>query len=1174
MAMILNFLVSRYIASVTGAVEKEIFMLLRVNREFKNLQDRLEEIKGYIKDAEGRRNDSAVDSWVRQLKDIMYDADDIVDLCVIEAERRKEMEENQSSDSVVCFFLKLDSGFCFPFSYVSSCFQSVISRYNIASSIEKVNQKLKKLAEDNSKKLKLHKTTEEEPESYKIVSRETDNFQLERDVVGTQIENAAERLINSILKTDKKCSVFGIVGTGGIGKSTLASKIFNDARIKENFHIKKWLYISKNYTEMDLLKELIRGAGDKSQGSENKGENLDGKLSRDELYKKLDSLLTKNFFLVLDDVWSSNVWNLLKKPILKSVAKSVIIVTTRNRKVPESMTPEFSSNFKVDKMDDANGWKLLRSIVEAGDDNDISDLEGIGTEIVRKCDGLPLAIKAIAGVLKTKTSQREWEKVLESDAWNMNKIDEELPQALYLSYDDLPSHLKQCFLYCSLYPEKSDMYYKEILRFWVAEGLIVEETNKLMEEVAEEHYIELVCRNLLQVDPSYVDYKGYFSMHDHLRALGSNLMKEEGILIRNDKMSNTNLSPRIRRLSVTNMGTTLELPEQIMKEKCLRTLIVCNSPKTKIIKEDVFRMLPLVRVLDVTNTSIRTIPDSIGTLLHLRYLDLDSTNITELPESLGNLVNLQTLNMFMCRYLRKLPKAITKLKNLRCLDIEGCPLTHVPEGIEKLVNLNNFEGFLVGHDDPTNEGEKGCDLMELKRLSKLRCLSIYRLDKAVTGDSALAGKTNLSELTLSWGPFSADSNDDDADGENVEEGDGEEKEDGEDNDEDEDEEEEEEEEEEDGEEGEVDEVEANEEVEDDGGSEDEEVTTEAVEDGGGNEDEEVTEEEEDDGGNEDEDGAEWSEEQIKGAERICEELSRPPNLQDLTIRHFPGRRFPNWMMSNSIGKYMHELRYLKLRVFPNCEELPPLGLLRQLTFLNIEGASSIKTIGPQFLGPRSSRRSTPAFPKLEILQFYDMLNWEEWSLCEDVEADNGTQLKPFPKLKEFYLNNSPKLRALPEGLCDATNLKELYVQGAHALTEITNLPLLGELHVTDNQMLKKIWDLLAVKYLVVYNCPSVECMENVETLDHLVLVCPEKMKKIPQWLPAMIENHKDSEQWCFRKFEMQCNVSLLKSCLKDGENWPVIKQIPDVEIRTFSGKSFITYIKKTDNYAWKCPSKK
>ncbi|WOL05332.1 disease resistance RPP13-like protein 1 [Canna indica] len=68
-------------------------------------------------------------------------------------------------------------------------------------------------------------------------------------------------------------------------------------------------------------------------------------------------------------------------------------------------------------------------------------------------------------------------------------------------------------------------------------------------------------------------------------------------------------------------------------------------------------------------------------------------------------------------------------------------------------------------------------------------------------------------------------------------------------------------------------------------------------------------------------------------------------------------------------------------------------------------------------------------------------------------------------------------------------------------------------------------------------------------------------KMIPQWLPAMIENHEDSEQWCFRKFEMQCNVSLLKSCLKEGENWPVIKQIPDVQIRTFSGESFITYIK-------------
>ncbi|RWW12087.1 hypothetical protein GW17_00024260 [Ensete ventricosum] len=237
---------------------------------------------------------------------------------------------------------------------------------------------------------------------------------------------------------------------------------------------------------------------------------------------------------------------------------------------------------QVEKMDEESGWRLLRGIVfEAGEEAEIAGLADVGTRIVEMCDGLPLAIKAMGGVLIPKErTKAEWENILRSDAWSMNPTDEELPRALFLSYEDLPPHLKQCFLYCSLYPEKSDLYYQEIVRLWVAEGLILKQGDRLVEDSAEEYYRELVGRSLLQVNPSYADHS-YFSMHDLYRTLGANLMQEEGVSIVHGGTFTTNTNTKIRRLSVSKMGRRLELADevnetQVFEENCSEVYHICE----------------------------------------------------------------------------------------------------------------------------------------------------------------------------------------------------------------------------------------------------------------------------------------------------------------------------------------------------------------------------------------------------------------------------------------------------------------------------------------------------------------------------------------------------------------------------------------------------------------------
>ena len=350
--MILNFFVSRYLKVVTEFLEGEICKVLGVKKEIKSLTENLVKIRCLIQDAERKRRGSAViDNWVRMLKDLMYDADDIIDLCTIEG--GKLLEAPPASASAVSS----------PLGFVSSSFKCTKYRHEIATKIEALNARLKEMAEFNALVPEIVSASQE-PQPHKTTTRETSPLEVEEDIVGEQIEVAAHNLIDAMLQKNKqKCRVFGIVGMGGIGKTTLARQIYNDQRIKDNFPISKWLYASKEYSEIDLLKELVRCA---AEGAESfRGE------SRSELEPKLASLLTKNLFLVLDDVWSATVWNdFLRRPLSKGEGSCTILVTTRKESVLIGIRRSYIH--QVEKMDENSGWMLLRKIVfEAGEEDDM-----------------------------------------------------------------------------------------------------------------------------------------------------------------------------------------------------------------------------------------------------------------------------------------------------------------------------------------------------------------------------------------------------------------------------------------------------------------------------------------------------------------------------------------------------------------------------------------------------------------------------------------------------------------------------------------------------------------------------------------------------------------------------------------------------------------------------------
>ncbi|KAL0907694.1 hypothetical protein M5K25_022124 [Dendrobium thyrsiflorum] len=584
---------------------------------------------------------------------------------------------------------------CFTSIPAFSGFTSIPLRHEIGNRIEEINNRLNKIYESR-KHFKLEKSTiSETPQITKVDSRQTSSM-VDPFAVGREVEVAANSLVDRLLgeeKVDEKCLLFAVTGMGGIGKTTLAQKIFNHPNIKTFFNLDPvWVCVSQTYSEIELLKQVIRGVKG-SYGDANTKSELQTILSN---YVALGQSL----FLVLDDVWLADVWvDLLRVPLYNSNSSVRVLVTSRHENVAMDVKATYSH--PVAHLSPESSWDMLRRrIFSEGQEELENGLEELGFEIVKRCKGLPLAIKVIAGVLSSKPrTKKAWKIFLNDNAWSIYNLPSELSGALYLSFEDLPLYLKQCFLYFSLYPEDASLHLHEFAQLWVAEGFITMQKDSLTEDVAEEFFNELLNRNLLLEKNDYRNCR----MHDVIRSLAIFLSKEEtsfGAL----NVRNSTTSIKLRRLSVVRQEAAIKILNYVADQGALRTLLASYS--NLLLDDERLRQLSHIRVLDISNTQIQILPDSIGNLVHLRYLNLNVTNIRAIPEYVEQLTNLQFLKISSCRKLRQLPSGITGLHNLRCLEIDETPISFTPKGIENLQQLNYLSGFVAANNDSSSKLEK------------------------------------------------------------------------------------------------------------------------------------------------------------------------------------------------------------------------------------------------------------------------------------------------------------------------------------------------------------------------------------------------------------------------------------------------------------------------------------
>ncbi|XP_057493047.1 putative late blight resistance protein homolog R1B-16 isoform X2 [Actinidia eriantha] len=289
----------------------------------------------------------------------------------------------------------------------------------------------------------------------------------------------------------KQLDVVSIVGMPGIGKTTLAIKVYNDPLVAYHFHIRAWITISQEYVKRDLLCGLLSSGKHHTNGVD--------QISDEELAQRLyKSLKGRRYFIVMDDIWDSRVWFDLKACFPNDNNGSRIMFTSRNEDVAslaKSSRPPLSLRFLTDD----ESWVLFKQKVFRIETCP-PQLTEIGKHIAKKCQGIPLVIVVVAGILTNEEkSPDQWEKVGKTLNSHMTADPQIWLKTLALSYNHLPHHLKPCFLYFGVFPEDCQVPVWELIWLWVAEGFIRETGEKSFEDVAEEYLTELIGRSLILV---------------------------------------------------------------------------------------------------------------------------------------------------------------------------------------------------------------------------------------------------------------------------------------------------------------------------------------------------------------------------------------------------------------------------------------------------------------------------------------------------------------------------------------------------------------------------------------------------------------------------------------------------------------------------------------------------
>lgn len=627
-----------------------------------------------------------------------------------------------------------------------------------------------------------------EPRQLRIQKqRRTQLHQVEPDFVGLEedLEALVERLVGDDRVPDSQ--VVCLIGETGVGKTTLAKRIYYHEEIKNHFQAFAWICVSQQWKLEDVLQWIIFNL------EPEKGKKPDRVFKVHELVNELFSVQQrKRCLIVLDGVWYDGFWDLLRPAFPTKQNRSKVLITTRSVEIAEHIdqTHVGCCLYEQRRLNEKESWELLKKKIghrlniageyEEYDDEDENDdgassfqtcasdeeeddstdfldistledsiqdpknqveVERVGKEIVDRCAGLPQAIVLLGGILTTKSTITEWKMVHQNlDSYSRRGRSSQetagIQDVLSLSYHDLPYQLKPCFLHMGNFPEDHKIPTRKLYFLWAAEGFLPSEStgDKNQESITgigERYLCELAQRCMVKVVVD--ELTGRFKtcqLHDFTRELCLLKGKDENFLNRVPFSHETNL------ISSPSSSPTVA---SISNAHRLSIAVECDFnncfPTAKL--ENIRSALFFSRLSDRRNFQY-TLEMLCTESKLLKVLSLERFDFgRKLSKAIGDLVHLRYLSLRGSKF-HELPYSIGNLKYLQTLDLRlpfSICLT-IPNVIRNLNQLRHL--YLPPLHTSTEK-------LQLSHLSNLKILK--NLDTRVSDYRDIFKLTALQKLS-------------------------------------------------------------------------------------------------------------------------------------------------------------------------------------------------------------------------------------------------------------------------------------------------------------------------------------------------------------------------------------------------------------------------------------------
>ncbi|XP_075081863.1 putative late blight resistance protein homolog R1A-3 [Nicotiana tabacum] len=524
---------------------------------------------------------------------------------------------------------------------------------------------------------------------------------IDEAVVG--LEDQIEILMARVIGGGTELNTIPVIGMPGIGKTTLAKRIYNDRRTSDHCDIRAWCSVSPGHTVSELAQDILISIVDPSNDiyKSEEGKELDYlDLLRRQLHRG-------RYLIVLDEVWDSDILDELHRCFPDNHNGSRILVTS-GRKYED---PLFDEPLLVRLLTPEESWELLQvkynhlrlctreEFRKPPIPNENCPAE-VGKEIAANCRGLPLAIVLVAGFLVSLEDNSDWLTITEEAfSSKTNRDVGDCNEIIELSYKNMPSYLRQCFLYFAALPMSTEISLSKLTWLWASEGFLRRDEVKKPEEVAEDYLNDLIGRSLvMEARRSSKGGLKSCQVHNYLYHFCRDKSKAEKFL------------PVASRFE----DFSLDMPHISLT----RTMIYSSEPGWH-------RSWPndgiapsfwghnLVRVLDLGCINIgNTFPGEIEMLVHLRFLSLQG-DMTVMPSWISKLWNLETFLVKGTKSEVALPDTFFSMEGLRHAHIDNCTFSDS--------NLSQLD-CLQTLSTPSLSYDKGNIMKSFPFLQKLKCI--------------------------------------------------------------------------------------------------------------------------------------------------------------------------------------------------------------------------------------------------------------------------------------------------------------------------------------------------------------------------------------------------------------------------------------------------------------------